>query len=173
MPRQEWMPSSKKPPVHTWLQPAMDDMTKNQLRVAGNVVIPKMAYVAANALANMAHFNLETIGHWAWWKWFEIKHYAVAYDHSRWPLIWSYVINLPQMHKGERSNSCDCRWCGKWETFGINLIVFSMPCSSMHHNTCIFDLEWKHLWTFLWIEHFGSLARPGARCEASGGPDLS
>ena len=41
----------------------MDDLTKNQLRVAGNVVIPKMAYVAANALAKMANFNLETIDH--------------------------------------------------------------------------------------------------------------
>ena len=63
MPRQEWMPSSRKPPIHTWLQPKMDDLTKNQLRVAGNVVIPKMAYVAANALAKMANFNLETIDH--------------------------------------------------------------------------------------------------------------
>lgn len=55
------MVPSTKPPVHQWLQKKMDDRTKDRLRVAGNVVIPQMAYVAANILAKMSNFNWETM----------------------------------------------------------------------------------------------------------------
>lgn len=50
----KWMQLSKTPPLERWLQPEMDEETKNRLKIAGNVVIPQMAYLAANALAKLA-----------------------------------------------------------------------------------------------------------------------
>ena len=61
MPKQDWMVSSTKPPVHQWLLKKAGDNTKDRLRVAGNVVIHQMAYVAANMLAKMSNFNWENM----------------------------------------------------------------------------------------------------------------
>lgn len=58
--QKEWMPLSKGPPLERWLQPEMDDDTKNRLRLAGNVVIPQMAYLAANALGKLAKITPES-----------------------------------------------------------------------------------------------------------------
>ena len=63
MTNKDWMPASKKPAVHKWLQPEMDEKTQSRLKVAGNVVIPQMAWVAANMLAKMSRWNpLEDTG---------------------------------------------------------------------------------------------------------------
>ena len=60
LPATEWMPLSKKPPVHQWLLPNMDEATKSRLKVAGNVVMPPMAYFAAMVLSTMTCKNLES-----------------------------------------------------------------------------------------------------------------
>ena len=56
-PNAGWMASSRKPSIHTWLQADMDPTTEQRLKVAGNVVIPKMAWVAANMLSHMAKWQ--------------------------------------------------------------------------------------------------------------------
>ena len=55
--KQPWLPESRKPTIHTWLQPSMDEKTQERLKVAGNVVIPQMAWVAAHMLSKMATWN--------------------------------------------------------------------------------------------------------------------
>lgn len=54
------MPLSNRPPLEKWLQPEMDPETKQRLKVAGNVVIPHMAFLAAHALAKLAKITPES-----------------------------------------------------------------------------------------------------------------
>ena len=52
-PEQEWMRGSKKPEVHTWLSKTQGANDAGRLRLLGNIVIPQMAFCAANLLSEM------------------------------------------------------------------------------------------------------------------------
>ena len=52
-PASAWMPQSKRPEIHEWLSKSQSKSEKARLDAVGNIVVPKMAYFAANILAQM------------------------------------------------------------------------------------------------------------------------
>lgn len=53
MPTREWMRLSKRPQIHEWLSGSQSSLDKARLSILGNIVVPQMAYFAANMLAEM------------------------------------------------------------------------------------------------------------------------
>ena len=48
-----WMEHSHKPPMHEWLAPDQSEIDKSRMGMLGNLVVPQMAWFAANMLARM------------------------------------------------------------------------------------------------------------------------
>ena len=49
----EWMQGSKRPGVHTWLSKTQGPEYCGRLKTIGNVVVPQMAFCAANLFHGM------------------------------------------------------------------------------------------------------------------------
>ena len=47
---QSWMPLSNAPELHSWLAPEQSEEDRNRLGVIGNIVVPQMAFFAAQML---------------------------------------------------------------------------------------------------------------------------